>query len=285
MKVENALWVQNLGTSDVSLGDLGVKVPAGKTINIYKWNPYITVEQVEKSKTSGSLLKRLDSEVLKIVVGPVIVAPHLIDQIKESKRIVTAKKTKSSIIIGPESGNEEEGKKFDFADYGITDVQKIEKEKDSVLVNVRQDEEAIKSINSVGFQSKKIMEDFQQKAVDPLGPLAETSSPNNSFITVKPPIKSLKKSEELLPVKPEVKKLVLDNTIVVEQTDQLKPSNIVKDDIQESADKIIEIEKPKEEGMRVATRTEKGVIIMELKEEEPEKTMDKPVVKKVSKKK
>jgi hypothetical protein len=289
MKVENVLWLQNLGTSDVSLSDLGVKIPAGKTINVYQWNPYIKPEQVEKSKTSGSLAKRLESKLLKIVAGPA--AAKITNRIKESKQIVTAKKTKSSIVIEPESVDEENGEKFEFADYGIGDIKKIEKEQDAVIVNVKQDEEeAIKQPHSIGSQSKKIMEDFQQKAVNPIGPLAEISSPNNSFVSVKPPAKP----ETPKPAKPEVKKSVAGSIVVGEQTDQPRSINAIKNDVQdesvvgdtqESVDKVIKTEAPKEEGMRVAKRTTEGVIIMELKEEEPAKTSDKPVVKKTNKKK
>ncbi|MBF0556601.1 MAG: hypothetical protein HQK96_18945 [Nitrospirae bacterium] len=121
-KVNKELWLLNNTGSDVSVSDLGVKVPAGGTINVYKYNPYITEDQVNNSIKCGALSKRLSGQnpVLKIVPKK---APDLktqIRKIQQSNEPIKAVKTHSSIVI--EQKNTEEvtdDKGFDFADYGI----------------------------------------------------------------------------------------------------------------------------------------------------------------------
>jgi hypothetical protein len=143
MESENILWVQNQGTADVSLSDLGVKVPAGQTVNVYKYNPYLTVAQVEKSLESGALSKRLESKVLRIVDKKVTSNPHALNKLKESNETVLAKKTKSSVVIESKTEEPEEGGSFGFADYGISDIGPdvaTTKEDGSVFVTAKQDD-------------------------------------------------------------------------------------------------------------------------------------------------
>jgi len=120
MKDKNALWLQNYTVMDVSLDDLNVVVKSGMTINVYKYNPVLTVEQVQKSLESGSISRRLKTKTLKIVKKAISSRPVILDRIKQSDKPMMIKQTKSSIIITPESVLDEPGKdKFDFADYGV----------------------------------------------------------------------------------------------------------------------------------------------------------------------
>ena len=67
MSKSRELWLQNTTGHDVSISDLGVKVPVGKTINVYKYNPYITEDLVKKSLESGALSKKLSDGIVRIV--------------------------------------------------------------------------------------------------------------------------------------------------------------------------------------------------------------------------
>jgi len=300
MVEKNVMWLQNPGTADVSLADLGVKVPAGKTINVYQANPYLTVEQITISKKTGSLARRLDSGIIRIVRAPVANRPPTLDHLKASKKAVTARKTKTSVVIDADSVDESEGGGFEFADYGVNDIAPIvrpERENDSVLVNVKQD--AAEAPQKVSAQSKDIMENFQKNASDPIGPLAPMESPPGTpMVVVKTP-KAEKQEPVKAPVvvadptqapeapKPEVAKKQDGAVVVGTQTDQVRSlkavakgtqdGDVVPDDDIEGADKVIKEERP--EGMRVATKTKDGVIVMQLKEDKEEAT-DKPVVKK-----
>lgn len=205
MKVKNPneLWVLNRTTSDVSMGDLGVKVPAGKALNIYKANPYLTKAQVETSRDMGSLSKRLATGTLVIVKRAVKDAPHALKQLKESSETtLKAVKTKSSVVIEPEQDTEESGEGFDFADYGVSDigpsVDQSKQEDGTIVVTVAQDDEAddVSGVemkptleSGVSKQSQVVMRAAQEAMTDPTGPHAEASASSQSkpFTVVKPP--------------------------------------------------------------------------------------------------
>ena len=135
-KNKNELWVQNLDTSDRKIHDLGVKVPAGKTINIYAFNPRLTAAEVGLSMKSGDLARRTAAGILRVVERKVKVMPKDLLKVGVSKKPVMAKKGKSSIYIDP-NDNElvtEDGS-FDFADYGISDIDTTtKKEAGSVMI-------------------------------------------------------------------------------------------------------------------------------------------------------
>lgn len=298
MVEKNVMWLQNPGTSDVSLADLGVKVPAGQTINVYQANPYLTAEQVTISKKTGSLARRLDSGILRIVRSPVTARPPTLDHLKASNKIVTAKKTKTSVVIDADAVDESEDGKFEFADYGVNDiapVAKPEKTKDSVFVNVKQDE--VPETQKVSTQSKDIMENLKKNASDPVGPLAPMESPPNTPMVVVTPKKEEKQEPVKAPIavgtptpepeakKPEVVKKQDGAVVVGEQKDKVRSlkaiakgtqdGDVIADDDVEGADKVIKEERPKD-GMRVATKTKDGVIVMQVGEEE---ATNKPVKK------
>jgi hypothetical protein len=172
MKENLELFVLNQTKFDVSISDLGVKVPASKSINIYKANPYLTPEQVERSKTTGALYRRLSGEnpVLKVVKRVSVLNTSVIAKLKESTEPVKIKKTKSSIVIEMPDEPEQEQISLDFADYGIIDEQNTNRIRDqnSVFVKAKEDliekqkpivEIKTKSVaNTLNNQSTIIME-------------------------------------------------------------------------------------------------------------------------------
>jgi len=116
------LWLHNDTGADVSIADLGVKVPANKTINVYKYNPYLTEEQVKRSMEDGSLSKRLNN-VLSVVNKYVAPEPHGLNHIKASKKPVEVIKTKSAIYVNTKEEDVLEDEDFgDFADYGLGEL-------------------------------------------------------------------------------------------------------------------------------------------------------------------
>jgi len=122
MKVKNALWLQNYTVMDVSVDDLGVVIKSGATVNVYKHNPALTEEQVQKSLDSGSISRRLKTKTLKIVKKAVGIRPFVLDKIKQSDKPMLITQIKSSIIITPESLllGDDQKEKFEFADYGVS---------------------------------------------------------------------------------------------------------------------------------------------------------------------
>lgn len=282
MEVKNFLWIQNSGSSDVSLSDLGVKVLAGKTINIYKANPYLTVEKVEQSKKLGSLFRRLITKTLKIVAGPVSENLNVTRQLKASKNSVMAKKTKSSVIVEPNMPNEE-GEKFEFADYGVNDIVAVKDDK-SVVMSVKQDEPVEVKTET---QIQKVREETVKNSTDSIGPIADMASPKDSMAVVVKPTK-----QDPTP-KPEAKKTQAGSVVVGEEVDKPRSlkaiaegkqdSGLVLEDDAAGADKVIKFAQEEdlktitkgEEGMRIATKNEEGVVVVEVKEKS-EKKVRKP---------
>jgi hypothetical protein len=290
---DNSLWVQNLGTSDVSLSDLGVKVPAGKTINVFKSNPYLTKAQVDLSLQSGALSKRITNGTVRLVTGPVAEKPHNLGKKLVSKEF-TVRKTKTSVVIDASTPNEEGGEKFDFADYGGVDFENVvkhEKVSDSVVVSAKNDDAEPQPVSE-----KATMENLRQKWTDATGPLATTISPKDSpavilkvveqkeVIVAPVESKPMPKIEAAVAPVEKITKTQTGMVIVGEEPARsvravakgTQDTEIMLDD-QIEADKIIKDEAPK--GMRVATKSKDGVIVMKLKEDE-QLSSDKTVVSK-----
>jgi len=291
------LWLRNPGTSDVSLSDLGVKVPAGKTVNVYRVNPYITVAQVEKSMESGALFKRLASKTLHVVQKQVNPVPPTLNQIKESDGTVQAKKTKTSVVIETASDESEEEGNFDFADYGISDLGPVTQTKQddgAVVVNTKQDEdtEPDKGVelkpeleSGMSQQSQVVMKTARESMVDPTGPHAEASKPSaeRPFTVVKPPDPD-PEPEAKTPTgntvtKDETGAVVVDGEKKFRSIKGIRRSQVEGTDETDDDDTAIEFEET-EFDTKVATKTEDGSIVMKLKEEEPEPEEKKVVTKK-----
>lgn len=62
----DAFWVVNISKKNVSLSDLALTIPAGRRLNLLDSKHFhYTLEQLEQSKTSGSLLKK--NHLVKVV--------------------------------------------------------------------------------------------------------------------------------------------------------------------------------------------------------------------------
>lgn len=298
------LWVQNPGGSDVSLSDLGVKVPAGKTVNVYRYNPYLTEAKVSESLESGALSKRLANGLLKLVKKGVKTRPQMLDQIKESKEMLKAKKTKSSVVIEPTTDPSEEGENFEFADYGLGEISPaVSQQKDgaAVVVTAKQDEEP-ESVEETVLEAKQsvsmskqaqIVMDTAAKSTNPYDSVAEDRATNKPYVvpTPEPEVPVAKEEIKLTP------KVTKGPTGEITVGDPVKPRSLkavkggkedtsteVLDYDADGADKVINLDNT-ESGMKVASKSEGGAIVMELSEGEEvadkkEATKKKPVAKK-----
>jgi len=277
MESKQELWVMNLAKADVSLSDLGVKVPIGKTVNVYKVNPHLTIEQVQKSLRDGALFKRLSgtNPVLRVVKKDTKARPKALDRLKQSNDPIKIKKTKSSVVIESKSDDSLEGEEFDFADYGVNDLGKdVSRVKDqsSVFVKAKEDVVSAKETSDVvtvpkvdtniSKQPTVVMETMTKNLVNPVGKLAETSTKNQPYIVTKPPSQVKEKVEKL---KTKTKVAKENGTVMVGVTkDSIEKTNVVRRTEKDGEAKIT-MEKT-EFDVRVATKTEEGHVVMELKE-------------------
>lgn len=237
MKVKNTneLWLLNLTQMDVSISDLGVKVPAGKTINVFKVNPYLTKSKVDESMSNGALLRRIEAKILSVVSGKQ--ENKTIKNIKESEETtIKAVKTRSSVVIEQECDDIETDDGFDFADYGINDIGERQLQSDGAITIAPKedpvdDDEKEKTVvtpvveSNISQQSQVVMKTHNEAVSDSFGKMAGSSVPTKDrpFIVSKPP-----ETEE--------------------------DENLEEEDVEEEFDS------------KVATITEDGAIIMKLKE-------------------
>ncbi len=268
--VEKQLWLQNTSGLDVNLSDLGVQVPAFKTVNVYKANPYLTDLQVQKSLESGAIFKRLEAKTLKVVEGYTNPRPHTLDHVKASTKVIDVIKTKSSVVIDTKDmnvlGDEDLG---DIADYGFDldknlNVKRIKTEDGSVVVEQKFDDVAdtnlsatteITTVGSTTDQSTSIMVKQVENMTNPVGPISEALTPPQQPHLVQPPLPlPEKKQKKAKSVKPKVKKQN-DGTVSVEE--------------------LPKKEEPKADtetyDAQVATKTDKGSVVMKFKEEATDK--------------
>lgn len=294
------LWLQNNTGADVSLSDLGVKVPANKTINVYKYNPYVTTEQVQKSREDGALSKRLTSNTLTVVSGAKDPRPHTLDHVKASNSIVEVVKSKSAVFIDTKSEDVLEDEDLgDFADYGLGDLghkntTATKVNKGVVVIEQKQDDLVEENFTATvkpevhsGISGQSIVAMTQQveSQVDPVGPIAEGQAAQGSpYVVVKPPdsteegvpqvtMDAVKRAEERLKSMNKPKKI--GDMVVVDGT--------MADD--RDSDKVIK-KGSKTYDAQVATKNESGAIVMKLKEvseESEEATTQKATPIKVTK--
>lgn len=280
--VNKELWLQNNTSSDVSLSDLGVKIPANKTINIYKYNPYLTVEQVKRSQEDGSIAKRLKSETLIVVAGTKKLRPHTLDHIKVSDSVVEVVKSKSAVFIDTKGEDVLEDEDLgDFADYGFgelghkntintrtSDGSIVVKQKQDDLKDEKPDAKVNLEVQSnISGQSIVAMAKQVEVQSDPVGPVAEgQSAQGQSYVVVRPPTstesdnsipqiqadainQAEKRLEEMSRVKKSGDIVVIDGTIA----DTRDSDSIIK-------------KESKTYDTQVATKNESGAIVMKLKE-------------------
>lgn len=83
-KVEPSFWVTNMSPMNVTLADLALNIRAFSTVNLLDKRHYsYTIEQLLKSKESGSLFKKRDKIVVREVAPPKK-APDVIPFIQSS---------------------------------------------------------------------------------------------------------------------------------------------------------------------------------------------------------
>ena len=154
MTKKKEMWLKNNTGSDVSLSDLGVKVLANQTTNIYAYNPYITETQVKKSIENGSIYKRLKNNVLSVVKGAKNQKPHTLDHIKTSSKVVEVVKSKSSIFINTNDEDVLEDEDLgSIADYGLGELghnntKNVVFSDGVVVVEQKKDEEIVKTTDT-----------------------------------------------------------------------------------------------------------------------------------------
>ena len=291
MKVKDELWVHNLSTSDVMIGDLGVKVPVGKTVDVFKASHYMTAERVQKSLDSGSLYKRINEhKVLRLVTKKPKDAP--LQRIREGNNVVHAKKTKTSVIVDTKDTGAVEGESFDFADYGVDMNANVSRVAEANAVFVKQKEDPYEapaegsplapktSAGPAQRQSAVVMDHQAKMASHPMGKMAQTAvtpSESQPFIVSVPPKADPVNVVPPVAPKPEAIKQS-DGTITVGEA---QPARSIKT----IAAKKTEEAAPKYD-TKVATKTADGAIVMNLKEDAPVVTTEtKAKPKKSSKKK
>lgn len=309
---KKALWVRNNTGSDVSLSDLGVKVLANKTINVYAYNPYLIKDKVDMSRLTGSLAKRLESGVLVVVKGTKNPKPHTLDHIKASSDSVVVRSKSAVFVNTKEEDVLEDGDLGDIADYGLGDLGhsntiNVRTEDGSIVVEQRKNypEDEVsdawirpKKIESnVSGQSIIAMTKQAESQSNPVGTMAESSSPpDQPFVVINPSkdpepqqATALQEADEKLKntnkAKKRIKKVnsafVVDGKISGRNPEVLAASEGEKEIA--DADSVIKEEATYD--AKVATKDESGVIVMKVKEvaKEPEPKVEKPKAVKVTK--
>lgn len=90
-------WVTNVTKRDILVGDLGVKIPAMRTVDLLdNRHSILTLDKVKKSLESGSLARRLATKPKQILIRQSEPEPPLARQIDLSK--VTFPNKKRSTI-------------------------------------------------------------------------------------------------------------------------------------------------------------------------------------------
>ncbi len=77
VKQAPAFWVSNISNRNVTLSDLALNVPAFRTVNLLDKKHYkYTLEQLEKSRDSGSIYAKRDKIRVR-QVAPKIIQPNM----------------------------------------------------------------------------------------------------------------------------------------------------------------------------------------------------------------
>lgn len=270
-KVRQELWLYNTTEGDISISDLGVKVLAGSSTNVYKANPYLTEEQVNKSLKYGVLCNKIESGTLKMVNKRVNTGKEVVSRIKQSDTPIKATKTRSGVVIEPETTEEIQDRSgFDFADYGIDEdiVSKVAENK-AVVIKAKEDPVVV----------EKAQVNMLEQPSNPMGKLAELKTvPNSSAIVVDDTIKQDKPKPKKVKAAKEPVKVTRTETpepdIVAEEvkTSETKVvksgEGVVVEQVKSDLDFLDSLapKKEPESGMRVATRNKSGVIVMKTEE-------------------
>lgn len=145
MKVrKKQLFLKNTENRDIKINDIGIKIRSGQTIDVFKNNPYLTIDQVNESLTSGELKGKVDSGSLIRLNRMVKRTPHNINHMKDNATNAVSR-VKSSVVIEPVELDvlSDDDDSFDnFADYGFDeDVVNIDKDNGAIVISPKVDEE------------------------------------------------------------------------------------------------------------------------------------------------
>ena len=90
--------LKNITRNDISLGDLRIKIPAGKSRNLLGVKSQLTMKKILESEKSGSIYKRLKSGCLVKIMGlePAI---QILKTVASPSCVNFPQSKKSSIVI------------------------------------------------------------------------------------------------------------------------------------------------------------------------------------------
>lgn len=291
------LWVKNNTGLDVGLGDLGMKVPAGSTVDIYKRSHYITPEIVKASLDSGSLYKRISANKLEIVQGRANSTPHALNHLKASKNPVQVVKSKSSVLVDTaELDVLEDGDLGGIADYGFDElgpsptanVTYVKDESGAVVVRQHQDEPEPETsdaeVSVEVMRSAGIGEQIIRVVVKKADELIEEQDKSNKVYVITPPEDEpepeVKTPTALKAGKTEAGVVVMEgkttggrNLKVVSELNKVADAaGISVEELPQEvintadADAVVNHSVPEEFDTKVATKTETGAVVMKLKQ-------------------
>jgi hypothetical protein len=89
--------LKNISTSDVNIGDLRYRIPAGQTRNLLSKTAHLEWEHISQSKESGSIAKRLGRTLIEVEGIVVAKPPHM--TVAKPKVVDFPQRTKSYITI------------------------------------------------------------------------------------------------------------------------------------------------------------------------------------------
>jgi hypothetical protein len=245
MKTTKELWVLNTTDIDVSISDLGVRVRAGQTLNIYKHAPTLTEEQVQKSLNDGVLAAKLKNQLKLVKKAPS--GKDAVKAIKQSNESVKAVRTHSSIVVETKQDVLAEAVGLDFADYGV-------------------DESIVSSVVDHGGVIIQAKEDKPEPL--PVPPASPKTEQSGSTILVAGEVHDLTPKDV---VKQEPFKVTRHEDSV--KVDLAPVQQTEKKAVVDAAGIVTIEELPKEpeppqepSGMRVASKTKGGITVMQVKE-------------------
>jgi len=74
---KKTFWIVNISNRNVTLSDLNVSIPAGRSVDLLSKNYYLTEGQLNKSVESGSIFKKRDKIVKRLVAPGEVKKPTL----------------------------------------------------------------------------------------------------------------------------------------------------------------------------------------------------------------
>jgi hypothetical protein len=97
--------LKNISTSDINLGDLRYKIPAGKIRDLLGKKTYLTEKQILESEKNGSISKRLGKTLIKVKSKNQLKQPKI--EILDPLKINFPRRVKTSIVVDVKNISEE----------------------------------------------------------------------------------------------------------------------------------------------------------------------------------